>query len=151
MKLGSRGVLSADGGRCAAHAPGSAASSLASDPGARCRSPEPDAARSATIDQERSRTGAAAAIAGRVVTELGKVYGRSASSLAAQAVRLAADDAGVGLSEIDVLVSSGIKQDVGVVFGAIGGVVALAVSADHGSTATGVGDIGGGKPLSSRV
>ncbi|MBA3743513.1 thiolase family protein [Sporichthya sp.] len=56
-----------------------------------------------------------AAIAGLGITELGKVYGRSATSLAAEAVRLAAADAGLPLSAVDgLLVSSGNKQDVGI-------------------------------------
>jgi acetyl-CoA acetyltransferase len=54
-----------------------------------------------------------ATIAGLGMTELGKVYGRSSVSLAAEAVRLAADDAGVPLAEVDgLLISSGVKQDV---------------------------------------
>ncbi len=54
------------------------------------------------------------AIAGLGMTELGKVYGRSATSLAAEAVRLAAADAGLPLSAVDgLLISSGNKQDVG--------------------------------------
>ena len=49
-----------------------------------------------------------AAIAGLGITELGKVYGRSATDLAADAVRLAAEDAGLPLSAIDgLLISSG--------------------------------------------
>ena len=56
-----------------------------------------------------------AAIAGLGMTELGKVYGRSSAQLAAEAVRLATADAGLELSQLDgLLVSSGIKQDVGV-------------------------------------
>jgi acetyl-CoA acetyltransferase len=56
-----------------------------------------------------------AAIAGLGMTELGKVYGRSANSLAAEAVRLAAADAGLPLSAVDgLLISSGNKQDVGI-------------------------------------
>src|SRR5688500_13837160 len=56
-----------------------------------------------------------AAIAGLGMTELGKVYGRSATSLAAQAVRLAAADAGIPLSAVDgLLISSGNSQDVGI-------------------------------------
>jgi len=56
-----------------------------------------------------------AAIAGLGITELGKVYGRSSTSLAAEAVRLAAADAGLALPDLDgLLVSSGIRQDVGV-------------------------------------
>jgi acetyl-CoA acetyltransferase len=53
------------------------------------------------------------AIAGLGITELGKVYGRSSSSLAAEAVRLAAADAGIPLADVDgLLISSGLKQDV---------------------------------------
>jgi acetyl-CoA acetyltransferase len=56
-----------------------------------------------------------AAIAGLGITERGKVYGRSSTSLAAEAVRLAAADAGLELRQLDgLLVSGGIKQDVGV-------------------------------------
>ena len=56
-----------------------------------------------------------AAIAGLGITELGKVYGRSSTSLAAEAVRLAVADAGLALPDLDgLLVSSGIRQDVGV-------------------------------------
>ena len=56
-----------------------------------------------------------AAIAGLGITELGKVYGRSSTSLAAEAVRLAVADAGLALRDLDgLLVSSGIRQDVGV-------------------------------------
>jgi acetyl-CoA acetyltransferase len=56
-----------------------------------------------------------AVIAGLGITELGKVYGLSSTSLAAEAVRLAAADAGLELRHLDgLLVSSGIRQDVGV-------------------------------------
>ena len=55
-----------------------------------------------------------AAISGLGLTELGKVYGRSATSLAAEAVRAAVADAGLRLADVDgLLVSSGLKQDVG--------------------------------------
>ncbi|OBC08402.1 sterol carrier protein [Mycobacterium sp. 852013-50091_SCH5140682] len=55
------------------------------------------------------------AIAGLGITEQGKVYGRSARQFAAQAVRLAAADAGVQLSDIDgLIVSGGIKAGVGI-------------------------------------
>lgn len=49
-----------------------------------------------------------AAIAGIGLTEVGKVYGRSATDLAADAVRLAAADAGLRVADIDgLLVSPG--------------------------------------------
>src|SRR5579859_5057471 len=53
------------------------------------------------------RTGTA--IAGLGMTELGKVYGRSSRRLAAEAVRLAVADAGLGLADLDgLLVCPGI-------------------------------------------
>ena len=52
-----------------------------------------------------------AAIAGLGITEVGKVYGRSAPDLAADAVRRAAADAGVELHDIDgLLVSGGLNR-----------------------------------------
>ncbi|WP_063064657.1 thiolase family protein [Nocardia violaceofusca] len=49
-----------------------------------------------------------AAIAGLGLTDVGKVYGRSATDFAAEAVRLAAADAGLAVTEIDgLLVSPG--------------------------------------------
>ncbi|WP_067707054.1 thiolase family protein [Nocardia yamanashiensis] len=49
-----------------------------------------------------------AAIAGLGLTEVGKVYGRSATDFAAEAVRLAAADAGLAVTDIDgLLVSPG--------------------------------------------
>ncbi|MGE0216255.1 thiolase family protein [Mycolicibacterium sp.] len=57
----------------------------------------------------------APAIAGLGITEQGKVYGKTARQLAAQAVRRAADDAGIGLADIDgLLVSGGLKARIGV-------------------------------------
>lgn len=50
-------------------------------------------------------------IAGLGITELGKVYGRSAPQFAAEAVRLAAVDAGLALSDIDGLIVSGGLDD----------------------------------------
>lgn len=51
-----------------------------------------------------------AAIAGLGLTEVGKVYGRSATDFAAEAVRLAAADAGLAMSELDgLLVSPGTR------------------------------------------
>ncbi|HEV7186074.1 MAG: thiolase family protein [Actinomycetales bacterium] len=56
----------------------------------------------------------AAAIAGLGITELGKVYGRTAPQFAAEAVTLAAADAGLALGDIDgLLVSGGIGTEVG--------------------------------------
>jgi acetyl-CoA acetyltransferase len=58
-----------------------------------------------------------AAIAGLGLTDLGKVYGRTARRLAAEAVRRAAADAGLGFSDIDGLLVcpglSGAVLDVG--------------------------------------
>jgi acetyl-CoA acetyltransferase len=55
------------------------------------------------------------AIAGLGITEQGKVYGKSATQFAAQAVRLAAVDAGHELTDIDGLIASGgVKAGVGI-------------------------------------
>jgi acetyl-CoA acetyltransferase len=60
------------------------------------------------------------ALVGLGMTELGKVYGRSSTALAAEAVQLAVADAGLALSDLDgLLLSAGIKQDVGVGLGAV--------------------------------
>ncbi|RAY16417.1 thiolase family protein [Actinomadura craniellae] len=63
-----------------------------------------------------------AAIAGLGMTELGKVYGRSPRRLAADAVRLAAADAGLALSDLDgLLVSHGLGGSPGIeLAGALG-------------------------------
>ena len=54
-----------------------------------------------------------AAIAGLGITETGKVYGRSARDFAAEAVRLAVADAGLGLDDVDgLLLSNGISGGV---------------------------------------
>ncbi len=59
--------------------------------------------------------GRRAAIAGLGITEVGKVYGRSAAQFAADAVRLAAADAGLAVSDIDgLLVSSGVTRGVSI-------------------------------------
>ncbi|MGO3326595.1 thiolase family protein [Gordonia sp. (in: high G+C Gram-positive bacteria)] len=56
----------------------------------------------------------AAAIAGLGMTEMGKVYGRTAIDFGADAVRLAAADAGLELDEIDaLLISSGVTGELG--------------------------------------
>lgn len=55
----------------------------------------------------------AAAIAGLGLTDVGEVYGRTASQFAAEAVRLAARDAGLELADVDgLLVSYGLSHDV---------------------------------------
>ena len=52
-----------------------------------------------------------AAIVGLGLTDVGKVYGRTAPDFAAEAVLLAADDAGVHVDDIDgMLVSAGIAR-----------------------------------------
>jgi acetyl-CoA acetyltransferase len=52
-----------------------------------------------------------AAIAGLGLTEMGRVYGRSATDFAVEAIRLALDDAGLERDELDgVLINSGITQ-----------------------------------------
>lgn len=54
------------------------------------------------------------AIAGLGITELGKVYGKTAPQFAAQAVRLAAADAGLALGDIDgLIVAGGLSDTVG--------------------------------------
>ncbi|GEL22288.1 thiolase [Pseudonocardia sulfidoxydans NBRC 16205] len=56
-----------------------------------------------------------AAIVGLGITEVGRVYGRSAPDFAADAVRRAVTDAGLTLADVDgLLVSSGTTQDVDV-------------------------------------
>ncbi|ETK36939.1 thiolase family protein [Microbispora sp. ATCC PTA-5024] len=53
-------------------------------------------------------------IAGLGITEMGKVYGRTAPEFAAEAVRLAAADAGLELGEVDgLLTNTGLSRDVG--------------------------------------
>ncbi|GAA1017603.1 thiolase [Acrocarpospora pleiomorpha] len=55
-----------------------------------------------------------AVIAGLGITEMGKVYGRTAAEFAADAVRLAAADAGLAVPDIDgLLTNTGISGDVG--------------------------------------
>ena len=108
-----------------------------------------------------------AAIAGLGLTGMGKVYGRSSTSFAAEAVRAAVADAGLALGDVDgLLVSSGIKQDVGVglagvlglhelsvlnqvnAFGATAGVmVAQAAAAVAAGTATTVACVFADSPL----
>jgi len=49
-----------------------------------------------------------AVIVGAGLTDVGKVYGRSARSLAAEAVRLAVEDAGLTLGQVDgLLINAG--------------------------------------------
>ena len=55
------------------------------------------------------------AIAGLGITEQGKVYGRTAPQFAAEAVRLAAADAGLALGDLDgLIVSGGLSNTVGI-------------------------------------
>jgi len=62
-----------------------------------------------------ARPGRRPVIAGLGMTELGKVYGRSPAQFAAEAVRLAVADAGVGLADVDgLLTSSGVTGGVSV-------------------------------------
>ncbi|BDZ48855.1 thiolase [Frondihabitans sucicola] len=54
------------------------------------------------------------AVAGLGITRLGKVYGRTATQFAAEAVRLAAEDAGISLGDLDgLIVSGGVTNAVG--------------------------------------
>jgi acetyl-CoA acetyltransferase len=56
-----------------------------------------------------------AAIAGLGITEMGKVYGRTSTDFAADAVRRAVDDAGLGLADLDgLLVSAGVGGGLGI-------------------------------------
>lgn len=107
------------------------------------------------------------AIVGLGLTELGKVYGRSSTSLAAEAVQRAVADAGLTLGDLDgLLVSAGIKQDVGIglagtlglselnilaqvnAYGATSGVmVAQAVQAIESGAATAVACVFADTPL----
>jgi len=58
-------------------------------------------------------TSRAAAIAGLGITDVGRVYGCTSAQFAAEAVRLAAADAGLALHDIDgLLLSSGLGDDV---------------------------------------
>ena len=55
----------------------------------------------------------APAIVGLGITDVGRVYGRTSAQFAAEAVRLAAADAGLALADIDgLLLSSGLGDDV---------------------------------------
>jgi acetyl-CoA acetyltransferase len=101
---------------------------------------------------------------------MGKVYDRSGTSLAAEAVRAAVADAGLGLQDLDgLLVSSGVTQSVGITlagslgltqlgllaqvnsFGATAGVmVAQAAQAIAAGTATTVACVFADNPLKPR-
>lgn len=108
-----------------------------------------------------------AAIAGLGMTEMGKVYGRSAKSLAAEAIRSAATDAGLQLGDLDgLLVSHGVTpvglslaQDLGLTdlrlltsmnaFGATAGsMIAYASMAVQSGLATTVACVFADAPLS---
>jgi acetyl-CoA acetyltransferase len=61
----------------------------------------------------RAHAARRAAIAGLGITEVGKVYGRDSKQFAADAVRLAAADAGLAVTDIDgLLVSSGVMRGI---------------------------------------
>jgi acetyl-CoA acetyltransferase len=62
-----------------------------------------------------ARAGRRAAIAGLGITEVGKVYGRDSKTFAADAVRLAAADAGLAVTDIDgLIVSSGVMRGISI-------------------------------------
>lgn len=108
-----------------------------------------------------------AALVGWGVTDVGKVYGRSATDFAADAVRRAAADAGLGLFDVDgLLISSGLRHDIGVrlqdslglrnlrintemnAFGATAGaMVAFAAAAVNAGAATAVACVFADAPL----
>jgi acetyl-CoA acetyltransferase len=53
------------------------------------------------------------AVVGLGLTQMGKVYGRTATQFAVEAIRLAAEDAGLRLSDVDgLLVNPGVKNDI---------------------------------------
>jgi acetyl-CoA acetyltransferase len=61
-----------------------------------------------------ARRGRAPVIAGLGMTDLGRVYGRSAADFAADAVRRAVADAGLGVADLDgLLTSAGVSRGVG--------------------------------------
>ena len=55
--------------------------------------------------------GATAAIAGLGITDMGKVYGRTVSDFAGEAIALALDDAGLQASDVDGLLINGNQSD----------------------------------------
>jgi acetyl-CoA acetyltransferase len=79
------------------------------------------------------------AIVGLGMTEMGKVFGRSATRLAATAVRDAVADAGLSLSEVDgLLVSSGVRSDLSPLLAGVLGLHELSLLAQmnsYGATA----------------
>jgi acetyl-CoA acetyltransferase len=79
------------------------------------------------------------AIVGLGMSELGRVYGKSATSLAADAIRAALADAGLTLDDMDgLLVSHGLANDVSVHLASVLGLQDLAVLAQvnaYGATA----------------
>jgi acetyl-CoA acetyltransferase len=83
-----------------------------------------------------------AVIAGLGLTEVGKVYGRTASQFAADAVRLAAADAGLHLSDVDgLLTSAGVGRGVGLALQRDLGLHNLALLSEmqaYGATAAGM-------------
>ena len=79
------------------------------------------------------------AIVGLGMSELGRVYGKSATGLAADAIRAALADAGLTLDDMDgLLVSHGLANDVSVHLASVLGLHDLAVLAQvnaYGATA----------------
>jgi acetyl-CoA acetyltransferase len=86
-----------------------------------------------------ARAGRRAAIAGLGITEVGKVYGRDSKQFAADAVRLAAADAGLAVTDIDgLLVSSGVMRGITIGLQQTLGLADLALLAElqaYGATA----------------
>ncbi len=85
-------------------------------------------------------------IVGLGITEMGKVYGRRPSQFAADAVRLAADDAGIAVADIDgLLVSSGVTGGVSLSLARDLGLTDLGLLSEmqaYGSTAAGMVQVG---------
>lgn len=83
-----------------------------------------------------------AAIVGLGITEMGKVYGRTAAEFAADAVMLAVQDAGYELHDLDgLLISAGVQQGVGLSLARDLGLRNLALLSEvqgYGSTAGGM-------------
>jgi acetyl-CoA acetyltransferase len=66
---------------------------------------------SAGSDGEELSVGVSAAIAGLGITEMGKVYGRTASDFAGEAIALALEDAGLEARDVDGLLINGNQSE----------------------------------------